>query len=390
MNLVQELKAENGSSNEEEIQPVRDLTSKCEICKQNNHKYKCPGCSMKTCCLDCCRKHKEQFSCTGERDRTKFVPKSQFDENLLLSDYKFLEENNLLVDTFQRNNIDQTEQKQQQNFGSYENLRKFLYKNFNINLKLMPSESTRHLNNKTRFNKTSNLVSWSIEFLFFSPAKATHDLQSKQNSSKNNYVKLDTKSALFSCKDTVREILKKFFKKFKLELTNNEKNLAMCNLFCLNALSVDEASHVDRVLGDLSVLYEIADHNSKKKYFIEFEMDETLEECLRNKTVIEFPSLHLVKQGHLNQFDIKIEEKRERTVNETVDGDGDKSPVIISEDHKQLAEPEHAFKVPKPPTVVTKTSSSSLEDGEVEDGEVDDDDEDDYTSEAKKVKLDSN
>lgn len=76
--------------------------SKCEMCNQNEYKYKCPRCLIKTCSLACCRQHKLEQNCNGERDKTKFVDKEEFDERLLLSDYRFLEEQSRLVDNFQR------------------------------------------------------------------------------------------------------------------------------------------------------------------------------------------------------------------------------------------------------------------------------------------------
>ena len=47
-----------------------------------------------------------------------------------------------------------------------ENLRKFVNAQFGIDLKLMPFQSTRHLYNKTLFNRAANTVSWSLEMVF--------------------------------------------------------------------------------------------------------------------------------------------------------------------------------------------------------------------------------
>ena len=62
--------------------------------------------SMKTCSLDCCKRHKQERSCDGQRDKTKYVNKQEFDENVILSDYKFLEEQARLVDLHQRGVFD--------------------------------------------------------------------------------------------------------------------------------------------------------------------------------------------------------------------------------------------------------------------------------------------
>ena len=39
------------------------LHSKCEICKQNLHKYKCPICLLLYCSLDCYKQHKSDAVC---------------------------------------------------------------------------------------------------------------------------------------------------------------------------------------------------------------------------------------------------------------------------------------------------------------------------------------
>jgi hypothetical protein len=228
--------------------------------------------------------------------------------------------------------------------------------------------------------------------LFYSPNQATNGLQSKQSGRESSFVKFDTKSVLFSCKDKIEEVLKKFLKKFKLDLINNEKNRAMCTLFGLNSLRLDDTSDDDKILADFNVLYEKADFNSKKKYFVRFDVNETLEECLRNKTVIEFPSLYLVKSEHLSQFDIQIEDRREAKVTDPASASS--SPVSVDDKIVETEAPkkaEHVFEAPKP---VVASCSTRIEDGEVEDGELDDDDDDEpqinYENSSKKVKLDSN
>eukprot|EP00818_Percolomonas_sp_WS_P006082 CAMPEP_0117440240 /NCGR_PEP_ID=MMETSP0759-20121206/2981_1 /TAXON_ID=63605 /ORGANISM="Percolomonas cosmopolitus, Strain WS" /LENGTH=222 /DNA_ID=CAMNT_0005231985 /DNA_START=1 /DNA_END=666 /DNA_ORIENTATION=+ len=38
----------------------------------NTSKYRCPGCQLLYCSLLCCKKHKDIFTCSGERDPTEF------------------------------------------------------------------------------------------------------------------------------------------------------------------------------------------------------------------------------------------------------------------------------------------------------------------------------
>ncbi|KNG51334.1 HIT finger domain containing protein [Stemphylium lycopersici] len=43
----------------------------------NKFKYRCPGCDARTCSLPCYKRHQQWAQCSGKRDPTKFVKKSQ-------------------------------------------------------------------------------------------------------------------------------------------------------------------------------------------------------------------------------------------------------------------------------------------------------------------------
>lgn len=78
----------------------------CEECKANPSKYKCPGCSIRSCSLPCVKAHKLRTGCTGKRNQTNFVPLSQIDNNQLLSGtfplFKFIlcQRSNYLCESF--------------------------------------------------------------------------------------------------------------------------------------------------------------------------------------------------------------------------------------------------------------------------------------------------
>lgn len=58
------------------------LNSKfCAICNSTAIKYTCPGCGVKSCSLDCVKRHKLEYECDGKRVKTAFVKLSQFTEN---------------------------------------------------------------------------------------------------------------------------------------------------------------------------------------------------------------------------------------------------------------------------------------------------------------------
>ncbi|KAK8953347.1 hypothetical protein KSP40_PGU019046 [Platanthera guangdongensis] len=84
---------------------LRNL-SLCYECGSNPWKYRCPGCSIRSCSLACVNSHKKRTGCMGKRSHTEVVPLSQFDDNLLLSDYKLLEETKRVADSARRKSSD--------------------------------------------------------------------------------------------------------------------------------------------------------------------------------------------------------------------------------------------------------------------------------------------
>lgn len=67
-------------------------TVMCMVCDAVPKQYKCPRCSIFTCSLICCKKHKTTSKCNGIRDRTTYVQLNEFNRNNLRNDYHFLED----------------------------------------------------------------------------------------------------------------------------------------------------------------------------------------------------------------------------------------------------------------------------------------------------------
>ncbi|KAI5952348.1 BCD1 [Candida jiufengensis] len=65
---------------------------KCSICQTNQYKYTCPACETKSCSLNCYKQHQTQSSCTGKVDNTKFIKQEELSQNSvhLNRDYNFL------------------------------------------------------------------------------------------------------------------------------------------------------------------------------------------------------------------------------------------------------------------------------------------------------------
>ncbi|KAG5565230.1 hypothetical protein RHGRI_001208 [Rhododendron griersonianum] len=143
----------------------------CEECKLKPSKYKCPGCSTRSCSLPCVKAHKQRTGCTGKRQQTQFVPLSHFDDNLLLSelllrvDYNMLEDVKRVADSAQRMRL---------KLGGYPHFRlPFPLKSLRsaaasrrTKLLFLPSGMSKRETNQSNYNNRKKFISWSIEWRF--------------------------------------------------------------------------------------------------------------------------------------------------------------------------------------------------------------------------------
>ncbi|KAK6041350.1 hypothetical protein COOONC_21145 [Cooperia oncophora] len=61
------------------------------MCQKTPHKYRCPKCDIRTCCVACSKQHKEVKNCDGVRPPFQAVAKlSQFDAAKSVQDQRFL------------------------------------------------------------------------------------------------------------------------------------------------------------------------------------------------------------------------------------------------------------------------------------------------------------
>ncbi|KAA8515715.1 hypothetical protein F0562_018674 [Nyssa sinensis] len=137
----------------------------CEECETNPSKYKCPGCSVRSCSLPCVKAHKQRTGCTGKRQQTKFVPLSEFDDNLLLSDYNMLEEVKRVAESAQR---------MRDKLCGYSHFRlPFPLKNLRraaasrrTKLLFLSSGMSKRVTNQSYYNNRKKFISWTIEWRF--------------------------------------------------------------------------------------------------------------------------------------------------------------------------------------------------------------------------------
>ncbi|XP_042515508.1 box C/D snoRNA protein 1-like [Macadamia integrifolia] len=139
--------------------------SLCEECSLNPSKYRCPGCSFRSCSLPCVKAHKQRTGCTGKRLRTQFVPLSQFDDNLLISDYNFLEEAKKAAESAQR--------MRRGKFGSFHFKLPFKLRMLRnaagrrkTRLLLLPEGMSKREKNQSRYDQKKDSIFWTIEWRF--------------------------------------------------------------------------------------------------------------------------------------------------------------------------------------------------------------------------------
>jgi hypothetical protein len=208
------------------------------------------------------------------RDKTKFIKVDEFKQSDLLSDYHFLEEQSRLVNKTQRDTL----KRHYDITPSMDYLKKLAFNKYSIYLKYMPRHSTKRLANRTRFDKETKLIHWHVDIKFFASPKKSEQF---------------TVNGLCSSDDLIKSIIQKFYKE-------NQQVLFLRGQVLYN---FDGAL---MSLGpELNVLLEVFDYKSKRKYHSKLDLNKTLANTLHKKSVIEYPTLIIVLNENLNEFNIK-------------------------------------------------------------------------------------
>ncbi|KAJ0836831.1 putative Zinc finger, HIT-type [Helianthus annuus] len=148
-------------------QPSSPSSKHCDECKANEFKYKCPGCSVRSCSLPCVKAHKQRTGCTGKRQQlTEFVPLSKFDDNLLLSDYNMLEDVKRIADSAKRRRVSLCGS----DYGIPLHLKNLINgaRSRRFKLFFLPTGMSKRQTNKTSFNNRWKVFYWTIEWRFHS------------------------------------------------------------------------------------------------------------------------------------------------------------------------------------------------------------------------------
>ena len=106
--------------------------------------------------------HKRETGCTGKRDRTGYVKRTEFNDGTVLSDYKFLEEAKLVQEVAKRAKPPTPRFQLPQHLNSlvYQAGRK------GVTLQIMSPGMERRRLNSTRYDRRNKSLSWRVEWSF--------------------------------------------------------------------------------------------------------------------------------------------------------------------------------------------------------------------------------
>ncbi|XP_059544977.1 box C/D snoRNA protein 1 isoform X1 [Myotis daubentonii] len=227
--------------------------SRCETCGTEEAKYRCPRCMRHSCSLPCVKKHKAELTCNGVRDKTAYVSLQQFTEMDLLSDYRFLEDVARTADHISRDALLKR---------SLSNKHMCFIKNRarrqGINLKLLPNGFTKRKENSTFFDKKKQQFCWHVKLQF--PQSQAVYIEKRVPDDK-----------------TINEILATYIDPEKSDPVIRQRLKA----YIRSQTGVQILMKVENMQQNLVRYYELDPHKS-------------LLDNLRNKVIIEYPTLHVV------------------------------------------------------------------------------------------------
>ncbi|EGC38018.1 hypothetical protein DICPUDRAFT_17925, partial [Dictyostelium purpureum] len=265
---------EDDRDNNEDDEPpkkVIKIGDICQVCNLEKSKYKCPGCSILFCSLICSNKHKIDNNCNGIRKDNHYIPLNKFKDSDIVNDFNFLEKINRVNEngkTILSNSFIKFKAK---------HLQEFAFKK-DINLYIMPKEMSRHKENTTTFKKPKNIILWRVEWLFLDDDFKFIDNSIADSGIISNilYNHIDDPVNIYNLKYSLKK------------LNSNRDSNPNSNFIILMKRERD----------------------SKNQYY-KFDLEKSLEENLKFKEVIEFPTLLIfnIDSDKLKTYNIIKEEE---------------------------------------------------------------------------------
>lgn len=246
--------------------------SRCQTCGTEEAKYRCPRCLRYSCSLPCVKKHKAELPCNGVRDKTAYVSLQHFTEMNLLSDYRFLEDVARTADQVSRDTFLKRPKRKKYLFFMKNRARKQ-----GIFLRLLPNGFSKRKENSTVFDHRKQQFCWHVKLQF--PQSQAEYVEKRVPDDK-----------------TITEILKPYIDPEKSDPVIRQRLKA----------------YVHSKTG-VQILMRVENMQQNFVRYYELDPNKSLLDNLRNKVIIEYPTLHVVLKGSSNDMQLLHQVKSEPT-----------------------------------------------------------------------------
>ena len=274
---------------------ARDRLGDCAVCDAGvAAKYRCPGCAIVTCSLECSKRHKQMGEgCSGKRKVAEFKDIRDFTDADLVSDYRFLEDALLEKDRAKRwrprfrpgsdaaaradrapaaiKTVDLLTQKAADR---------------GVQLFCMPDGMARRVANTTFYDRKRDLMQWRVEWLFHGPPTARDD-----DEEKNGRVGVEKVAPVARAEDAKVDETATIGSALRAHFAPGPGNAARLHeLRRFRSLRERRKAETPATIG---IFLAAEGRRADDPRFHRLALDATLRENLNGKRVLEFPTLHV-------------------------------------------------------------------------------------------------
>ena len=260
----------------------------CTICSSSDFRYKCPSCLVRTCSLACFKAHKTNLKCTGLRNSLKFKRLANFDDNQLREDFRFLDDYNRQMDGIkrQKRNIVQS----LNDLPNWLKKLKFEANRSMVKLKILPAGFKRRLRNKSTFMYATKEIHWDVELVFTDLHLKGADSEKPKRITFHVH-RVPEKRAL-------KELLDAYLKP---QTDNQQLN---------RALKFYHAADPQEICVLIKLSFD---------YYVELDQRMSIGDCLKGKSIIEYPTLLVVLRKSLARYKVVAEKELRDRMQEYAD-----------------------------------------------------------------------
>ena len=268
---------EENIEKEEKKSNSNDQIILCEICKINPYKYNCPRCLMKTCSIECSKKHKKKYNCNGIKDKFTLTNKQEdYTEKTFHRDIQYLNNTIKDINISNRKVFNLTEDVNLSKNKMFKTFKRILKKFHGINYFKSPFIMSCNEINKSYSDSANKKIFWTIKFNFLDE--------------KLSYVF----NKEFDGDATNINFLIKYLNDNKQSV--NEKNVDILKILSLKDWDKEYNFYLKMDIFKLSLEEKKNLFYYKKYYFYLCDLDTGINELLKGKDVYEFPEFYLIKK----------------------------------------------------------------------------------------------